>query len=322
MQCGRRAASEEAYRTMSWLAVLALHAGLVLANPFAAPSEEWQIRLPDEQIIEVKEQDYALPGLRMLDMSRVEALSERIAKRIYAAAEDARIGPDGSIRTERVGRKLDGSRFYEWFATHYYRDGDHGQTLQLPIVKLYPRVDGELLAAIREKPIGYYATYFNSRNKSRSHNIDLAARAIDGTVVFPGELFSFNRTVGIRTPDRGYKPAPIIVRGELSEGVGGGICQVSSTLYNAVDRAGLRIIERYSHSKRVPYVLAGRDATVSWGGPDFSFRNDYNQPVLIKALSVHGKMFVTVYSSELIEYTPREVPGMTRGELPEEESVS
>ncbi|GBF73017.1 hypothetical protein PA598K_01299 [Paenibacillus sp. 598K] len=307
---------------MSWLAVLALHAGLVLANPFAVPSEEWQIRLPDEQIIEVKERDYALPGLRMLDMGRVEALSERIAKQVYMPPDNARIGPDGSIRAERVGKKLDGSRFYEWFAAHYYREGDHGQTLQLPIIKLYPRVDGELLAAIREKPIGYYATYFNSRNKSRSHNIDLAARAIDGTVVFPGELFSFNRTVGIRTPDRGYKPAPIIVRGELSEGVGGGICQVSSTLYNAVDRAGLKIIERYSHSKRVPYVLAGRDATVSWGGPDFSFRNDYNQPVLIKALSVHGKMFVTVYSSELIEYTPREVPGMIQGELPEEESVT
>ncbi|WP_157272580.1 VanW family protein [Paenibacillus daejeonensis] len=299
-----------------------LHVTLTTLNPYAVPSEEWQLELPDGQLIEIKEADYSLPGLHMLDVAKLDKLMGSIAERVYVAAENARIAPDGSIRSERVGTVLDVGHFYKRFAAHYYREGDHGQIVPTPIVKAYPRVDRELLAAIREKPIGYYATYFNSRNAKRSHNIDLAAKAIDGAVVFPGELFSFNRTVGIRTRDRGYKEAPIIVRGELSEGVGGGICQVSSTLYNAVDRAGLTIIERYSHSKRVPYVLAGRDATVSWGGPDFSFRNDYNQPVLIKALSIHGKMYVTVYSSELIEYKPREVPGMSKTKLPEEESVT
>ena len=84
-------------------------------------------------------------------------------------------------------------------------------------------------------------------------------------------------------------PAKIIVRGEFSEGIGGGICQISSTLYNAVDRAGLKIVERYSHSRSVPYVPPGRDATVNWGGPDFSFKNNYNQPILIRAQALPGQ---------------------------------
>ncbi|MFP3440966.1 VanW family protein, partial [Pantoea sp. SIMBA_133] len=116
-------------------------------------------------------------------------------------------------------------------------------------------------------------THFRKNNLERTSNIELAAEAINNTVVFPGETFSFNQTVGKRTKERGYLPAPIIVKGELSEGIGGGICQVSSTLFNAVDQAGVQIIERYSHSRSVPYVKPGRDATVSWYGPDFSFRN-------------------------------------------------
>ena len=306
---------------LGWLAVLLLNFTLATLNPYSVPSEEWQFELPDGKLVEIKEADYSLPGLNMLDVARLDKLIETVAEQVNVKAQNARIAPNGSIHPERVGSVLDTAQFYKTFAAHYYQEGDHGQVVHTPILKVYPRVDRELLAAIREKPIGYYATYFNSRNTKRSHNIDLAAKAIDGAVVFPGEMFSFNRTVGIRTRDRGYKEAPIIVRGELSEGVGGGICQVSSTLYNAVDRAGLTIIERYSHSKRVPYVPARRDATVSWGGPDFSFRNDYNQPVLIKALSIHGKMYVTVYSSEIIEYKPREVPGMSRTKLPEEESA-
>ena len=156
-------------------------------------------------------------------------------------------------------------------------------------MNVFPRVDGELLAEIKEKPIGHYVTYYNARNRNRSHNIRLAAAAINNTVLFPGETFSFNAVVGKRTKEKGYLQAPIIVRGELAEGIGGGICQVSSTLFNATDRAGLYIVKRYSHSRNVPYVRPGRDATVSWDGPDFVFQNRYNQPILIRAQAVPGK---------------------------------
>ena len=178
----------------------------------------------------------------------------------------------------------------------------------MPELDIYPKVDSELLAHIQIQRIGQYVTYFNSNNKSRSHNISLAAKASDNHFVFPNETFSFNQVVGKRTRDKGYMRAPIIVRGEFSEGVGGGICQVSSTLFNAVDRAGLRIVQRYSHSRRVPYVPSGRDATVSWYGPDFRFQNKYNQPILIKAKVYGGSMVVTLYSSDVINYEPRKVP--------------
>lgn len=151
-------------------------------------------------------------------------------------------------------------------------------------------------------------TYFNSSNKSRSHNISLSAKAIDNHVVFPNETFSFNQVVGMRTRNKGYKSAPIIVKGELSEGVGGGICQVSSTLFNAVDRAGLQIVQRYSHTRSVPYVPPGRDATVSWGGPDFRFQNQYNQPILIRAKRYGGSMIITLYSSDVINSKLRKIP--------------
>ncbi|WP_052350123.1 VanW family protein [Virgibacillus sp. SK37] len=168
--------------------------------------------------------------------------------------------------------------------------------------KIYPRIDRSLLEEIRGKELGNYVTYYKENNKERSHNISLAANAINNYVLFPGETFSFNKVVGERTKEKGYKRAPVIVKGELAEDIGGGICQVSSTLFNAVDLKGIQIVERYAHSREVPYVPPGKDATVSWWGPDFVFKNMYNQPILIRASSKNGKMNIRVYSSESATY--------------------
>ncbi len=111
--------------------------------------------------------------------------------------------------------------------------------------------------------------------------------------------------------------APIIVKGEFSEDIGGGICQVSSTLFNAADNAGLSIVERYSHSRSVPYVPPGRDATVSWYGPDLRFQNKYNQPILIRAKQYGGSIAVALYSSDVINTEPRKIPDAS-SHLPEE----
>ena len=165
------------------------------------------------------------------------------------------INDQGRIVPGKVGYSLSRKGFKEQFYAYFYGDGP--STIEVPELNVYPKVDSELLSHIRTQRIGQYVTYFNSGNKSRTHNISLAAKAIDNHVVFPNETFSFNKVVGMRTPDKGYMKAPVIVRGELSEGVGGGICQVSSTLFNAVDRAGLEIVQRYSHSRRVPYVPPG-----------------------------------------------------------------
>ncbi|WP_276355872.1 VanW family protein [Cohnella caldifontis] len=269
-------------------------------------------------IVHADRETYSLPGTSFIDPYKFGRLQSDLERRLYQAPVNARIGSSGAIVPERNGFRLDTSAFAERFFAGFYGGGP--SAFPVPVRKTYAAVDSELLAGLREKQIGFYVTYYNVRNRSRAHNIALAAQAIDSRVVFPGESFSFNETVGIRTVARGYKRAPVIVRGELAEDIGGGICQVSSTLFNAADRAGLSIVSRYSHSRHVPYVPPGRDATVSWGGPDFAFRNLYNQPVLIRAYAGGGAMRVAIYSSDVIAYKPRSVPSMNK-ELPEEVSI-
>ncbi|RAP75658.1 VanW family protein [Paenibacillus montanisoli] len=301
---------------MNWLWMT----GILWLLQQGVSEEQLSVTLQGRSPVVINRADYASPGFTMVDLDKFDRLVKTLEQQSYEAPRNAAINDQGGIIPEENGHRLDQRVFTEKFFEFFYGTGS--SVIDAPLVDVYPRVDRELLANIKEKPIGQYATYYNSRNKNRSHNIKLAAKAINNTVIFPGETFSFNKVVGKRTKEKGYLEAPVIVRGELSEGIGGGICQVSSTLFNATDRAGLRIVKRYSHSRNVPYVRPGRDATVSWDGPDFVFQNLYNQPILIRAQAVPGKLFVAIYSSDVIEYKPREVPGMSFGHLPEEISAS
>lgn len=247
-----------------------------------------------------------LPGIPMLDTNKFDQFAEELDQQIYTEPVNANINEQGEINPEKLGYRLHKKEFQNQFYTYFV--GRRATTLEVPVLDIYPKVDSELLANIRVQEIGQYATYFNVNNQNRTHNIRLSAEALDNYVIFPNEIFSFNEVVGQRTVERGYRPAPVIVRGELSEGVGGGICQVSSTLFNAVDGAGLEIVERYMHSRRVEYVPPGRDATVSWYGPDFRFQNKYNQPILIRSKHYGGMIIVTLYSSDVINCDSRSVP--------------
>ncbi|MGM0873243.1 MAG: VanW family protein [Bacillota bacterium] len=280
-------------------------------------SENISIIFEGKEIKSLHRSEFALPPFEesMIDQEKYNSLLDTLETKVYEDPIDASIDEYGNLVSEKMGHKLNRKKFTEEFYTTYYKKGS--DTIEMPLQTLYPKVDSELLASIRTKRISQFITYFNSRNKERSHNIYLASEAINNYVVFPGETFSFNTVVGNRTVDRGYLPAPIIVKGELSEGVGGGICQVSSTLYNAVDRAGVKIIERYSHSRRVPYVPPNRDATVSWYGPDFTFKNRYNQPLLIRSKVVGGQLIIVIFSSETLQINRRDVPSAP-GKLPKE----
>ncbi len=250
-----------------------------------------------------------LPGFPLIDEHKRQLAADQVNKQVRREPVDAYINEHGQLIQEQAGVELNKTVFTERLYTFFYQNGP--AVMDVPLRTVYPRVDSEILSDIRTKLIGYYVTYFNSSNKERSLNILLSAQGINNKVVFPGETFSFNQAVGERTKAKGYMPAKIIVKGEYSEGIGGGICQVSSTLFNAVDRAGLQIVKRYSHSRRVPYVPPGRDATVSWYGPDFSFKNEYNQPILIRTKVQNGMMFVFIYSSDSINYTPKQIPSST-----------
>ncbi|MBK5446161.1 VanW family protein [Peribacillus sp. TH24] len=242
----------------------------------------------------------------MMDVDKYNQLIEKIDRHVYQEPVNATIDKNGNILPGRVGYKLYHQAFKEQFFSFLY--GRREQKVEVPLLAIHPKVDNELLAQIRVNKIGEYRTYFNVNNKNRYNNISLATDAINNYVVFPEETFSFNQAVGKRTVNKGYLPARVIVKGEFSEGVGGGICQVSSTLYNAIDNAGLQIIRRYSHTRHVPYVPPGRDATVSWYGPDFRFKNKYNQPILIRATTQEGTVSISVYSSDMINNETRKVP--------------
>lgn len=131
------------------------------------------------------------------------------------------------------------------------------------------------------KVLGTYTTKAKWGQTNRNTNIRLACEAINEYVVQPGAQFSFNTVVGQRTKERGYKEAGVYVNGQVDTGVGGGICQVSSTLFNAALLSNMTITARRAHSLPVSYLPRGRDAAVSWGGPEFKFKNPYSFPVMI-----------------------------------------
>ena len=129
--------------------------------------------------------------------------------------------------------------------------------------------------------IDYAITNASSSSKARLNNIKVAMSFINGTCVAPGETFSFNDTVGERTTARGFKLATAYSSGEVTEEVGGGICQVSTTLFNAAVKADMEIVERHNHSLTVSYVDKGKDATVDWGNQDFRFKNTSSDNIYI-----------------------------------------
>lgn len=296
--------SEEGYPHMSVSFILGL---LLLIQPLHV-SNQLVITNEGQPIANVSRNDFLMPitDLPIIDTGKYNKFLERIDNIVSKEPKDAGLDKSGNIIPEQVGYKLYRKKFEKQFYSYFFKPGPI--KIEIPRLLIYPRVDSELLGNIRTKRIGRYVTSFNLGNKERTNNIKLATNAINNTVIFPGEKFSFNKVVGRRTSGKGYLKAPVIIRGELSEDIGGGICQVSSTLFNAVDNAGLQIIQRFSHSRKVTYIPPGRDATVSWYGPDFVFKNKYNQPILIQAKTIGNKLIIKLFSSDVIEFNPKEVP--------------
>jgi len=146
--------------------------------------------------------------------------------------------------------------------------------------------------------ISAYSTQ-TTKDNNRNNNIQLSAQAINGKTVLPGEIFSFNGATGERTAARGYKEAPAISGGQSKDEVGGGVCQTSSTLFNAVARADLEIIERNPHAWPSSYIEKGFDATVNWPGLDFKFKNNTEWPIFIVAGYKNRQVTVNIYGMSL-----------------------
>lgn len=167
--------------------------------------------------------------------------------------------------------------------------------------------------------ISSYTTKYDASNTNRSGNLKIAVDKINGTVLMPGEEFSFNEVVGKRTIEEGYTNAKIYENGQVVDGLAGGICQISSTLYNAVLLANLEITQRRNHSYTTTYVPAGRDATVVYGTQDFKFKNTRTYPVKIEAnvangiaeFNIHGIKEEVEYEIKIIPVTTQTIPYQT-----------
>ena len=200
------------------------------------------------------------------------------------------VGPD----MEALAREL----------TQVLKDPESTRSVALRTRRVAPKITTAKAQTmgIKER-ISRYTTTFAASNRPRVSNIHTLADAIDGTLIAPGGTFSFNGTVGPRTAEKGYQEAPAIVDGKLVPQLGGGICQVGTTLFNTIFESGLPVVERHNHSFYISHYPKGRDATVSWGGPDFKFKNDTD----------HWVLLVTAYSdSSLTIALVRDRPGLQR----------
>lgn len=195
----------------------------------------------------------------------------------------------------KVTESVTGVDFDVAEAQKLYDAAAAGDTVEIPVTVTEPKINSDDLGdKLFADKLGTQTTSFKSSGSNRVNNIALAAKKIDGVILNPGEEFSYNGTVGQRTESAGFKKAGAYANGKVVQELGGGICQVSSTLYCSVLYANLEITDRTCHYFPVDYLPAGLDATVSWKSPDFKFKNNRDYPIKISAKCDTSKKTLTV----------------------------
>ena len=224
---------------------------------------------------------------------------DKIHEEVYKEAKDAYYTKDPfTVYPEVIGVDFD----VEAAKTLLLEDKEE-YVIKLTITKPKVTIDQIGSEAFPDQ-LSTFTTRFDESDRDRSTNLRIACQRINGKVLMPGETFSYNQTLGARTAAAGFKNGKVYEGGEVVDGIGGGICQISSTLYNAVVMANLQTVERRNHQFVTSYVGPGRDATVVYGAIDYKFKNTRKYPVRLKASAVNGIATVTIYGiKEENEYT-------------------
>lgn len=182
-------------------------------------------------------------------------------------------------------------------------NAEYGTSIEIPLTEIQPEITAEMVeSTLYEDVLGTY-TAVNKSSKNRDTNLQVACASINGIVLHPGDVFSYNETLGERTTEKGYKPGASYSDGLTVMTIGGGICQVSSTLYYCVLQSELEVLTRQNHGFVSSYIPIGLDATVSWGTLDFRFKNNSDYPVKIVASSDGGAVTVSLMGTEVRDYT-------------------
>lgn len=249
----------------------------------------------------------AKPGVQLedrnvggLDEKRIEEIVKEYASKINTPPTNAKLNATTwLVESEgKPGKKVNVEETVEKVL-----NAREGEKIALVVQELQPEITSKHLID-NITLISYFSTPILDWNESRLNNIRLAIEKIDYKKINPGEEFSFNAVVGRRSEDNGYEMAPVIIKtenGEYEKGFdyGGGVCQLSSTLYNAVEQCGLRITERHIHTKDIGYIPRGSDATVSYGEADFKFVNNRKHPLMLRAFMQGGQIRVEIFENTL-----------------------
>lgn len=224
------------------------------------------------------------------DKSLVAALTEKASKPARVVWRNG-----AAVRTtEGASQDVDASTVADHVIASLEKGNDF---VMVDMKKATKHVPDENLKEITHV-VTSFSTRFSAGNRPRSANIKLAASFFDGQVLMPGDRISYNETVGQRTLKRGFKVAGVYIDGRHDTGVGGGICQVSTTLYNAGLFADMKVVRRRNHSLPVPYVPLGRDATVDWGNIDLVLENASDSPVAIESAYTPGRLTFRVLGAK------------------------
>lgn len=199
-----------------------------------------------------------------------------------------------SVSSATIGKELDiastKESIYDAIKNKDYK------SIDLKVNIKEPKISTEAAKSVNTL-LAEFSTKFSTKDSNRVTNVVLSAKATSDVLLMPGEEFSYNNLTGKRTTSNGYKDAPVIINGKLEQDVGGGVCQVSSTLFNSVLYSGLDVTSRRNHSLKSSYVSIGRDAMVSDGGSDFRFKNPYSHPVYIKNTVSNGVITSKIYGN-------------------------
>ena len=226
---------------------------------------------------------------------------QEIEKNIEKKAKNAKLSTNTNsskvffIQKEVIGEKLDRISLYQDIARAYIMDKE----LQFNIPILY--IEPEIKSSNFEKYTHLradFSTDISRSSKDRKHNIKNALHSLNMVEIAPNGTFSFNKTVGRRTAQNGYRSAKIIVNNEFVDGLGGGVCQVSTTLYNSALLAGLDILEANKHSKQISYVKYGFDAMVNYGSSDLRLKNNTNEKIIIVTNFTNSRARIRIFGED------------------------
>lgn len=240
----------------------------------------------------------------------------KIASEVDVKEQDAKISINNdmiSVIDEVNGKKINIEKTLN--AVKESIKFDKHDDVALTAETAVPKVTKEKLNSVNTL-LGEFSTTFNSGVYGRSENIRLATSSINDVLLEPEEVLSFNDSTGMRNPKNGYKSAPVIINGEIEQGLGGGVCQVSSTLFNAGALSGLKIVERSNHSIPSSYVALGRDAVVDYGNLDLKIQNDFKNPVYFVSDVVGNKIIIKVYGNRNDKLDEVKLFAVVNGSIP------